>query len=348
MMNNIKLIDAIKDDASRFLFNKSRNALVISESLMLNEYIHDLYNPTWMPVIINNSYTGYIVSNVGEVKSESGVMLNKYSRYDNWYFSVCISGHGLKLVHRLVAQAFIPNPENKPQVNHKDGNKQNNWVKNLEWCTAKENSDHAWKMGLVDNSGEHQSHSKYTNKQIIQVCELLESREFDYSKIYEITGVTPSAISAIRSGAIWKTISTNYNIPQATALYTDETIKEVCKLLEDPTISHGEISERTGVNINTIKDIMKKTSYSRISDEYDIKPRINKGGWNPVSKYSNSQIRDVCTLLSTTDRSCKDIANITGVGISTVYDILHRRKWGIVSDGFNFDNRFNTSSNIIS
>ena len=70
-------------------------------------------------------------------------------------------------IHRLIAIAFIPNPENKPFINHKDGNKLNNSIENIEWCTPKENAQHAMDTGLNSNIGENHAHAKLKNKDVL-------------------------------------------------------------------------------------------------------------------------------------------------------------------------------------
>ena len=84
------------------------------------------------------------------------------------YFSIQLYKDGKYLqrpVHQFVAYAFIPNPLNKPQVNHKDGNKLNNNVCNLEWCTASENRQHAYDTGLqTKRYGIYNDKSKKVNQ----------------------------------------------------------------------------------------------------------------------------------------------------------------------------------------
>lgn len=75
-------------------------------------------------------------------------------------------------VHRLVAEAFIPNPDYRPQVNHKDSNRKNNTVENLEWCTAQENVKHSYEHGLNSNAGEKHPRSVLTAEEVMKIREL--------------------------------------------------------------------------------------------------------------------------------------------------------------------------------
>ena len=102
----------------------------------------------------------YQVSNLGHVRSMSfahtrQAKVLKATPTNCGYVKVELYANGkgkVKYVHRLVAQAFIPNPDNKPQVNHIDGNKDNNVASNLEWCSPGENQTHAIAHGLREPS----------------------------------------------------------------------------------------------------------------------------------------------------------------------------------------------------
>ena len=110
----------------------------------------------------------YQVSNMGRVKSlyirfkETGGKIIKPRISKDGYPVINLFHKGTekhKILHRLIAQAFIPNPENKKQVNHKDGVKTNNTLENLEWVTNQENMDHAYRTGL--NKSFRENHGRY-------------------------------------------------------------------------------------------------------------------------------------------------------------------------------------------
>jgi predicted XRE-type DNA-binding protein len=110
----------------------------------------------------------------------------------------------LYAIHRLVAEHFIPNKSNNPQVNHIDGNKLNNNINNLEWVTASENIQHSYDKKLTP-SGENHHQSKLTENNVRQIKTLL-SRGFSQRKIAKMFNVSQCPISEINRGLIWKHI----------------------------------------------------------------------------------------------------------------------------------------------
>ena len=101
-----------------------------------------------------SSNPNYIVSNTGRLRRKGRDVDKGYVNREGYMLAdLYENGEATKTrVHRLVAQEFIPNPENKPDINHKDGNKLNNHIDNLEWVTKLENNSHGWENDLITPS----------------------------------------------------------------------------------------------------------------------------------------------------------------------------------------------------
>ena len=107
--------------------------------------------------------------------------------------------------HRLVATYYHPNPENKPQVNHKDGNKANNHPDNLEWATGKENIHHAIDTGLLTiKRGEANHFSKLTKEEAMAIRIRRHHRNDKLNDLANAFGVSSQAIQNIVYGKTWK------------------------------------------------------------------------------------------------------------------------------------------------
>lgn len=128
------------------------------------------------------------------------------------------------MIHRLVAKAFIANPENKPCVNHKDGNKQNNNVDNLEWCTVKENNTHARETGLHKQAMGHKlSYQSSATKQIA------------LANLKNKSKLSPDEVRYVRS--IFKARTKEFS---ATALAKQfgTSVAAMCKIVSGVSYSH--------------------------------------------------------------------------------------------------------------
>lgn len=177
-------------------------------------------NEIWKDVV---GYEGlYQVSNLGRVKSLARTVIrsNGVPLYckEKVLKTAKISGYPLVdlrkkgnrkviQVHRLICLAFLPNPENKPQVNHKNGVKTDNRLENLEWATRSENSKHAFLIGLNKPNmlkGEKIGTSKLTEKQVIQIKH--GNKGLTRKQISAKYGIDPTTVSKIILGKSWKHI----------------------------------------------------------------------------------------------------------------------------------------------
>jgi len=163
----------------------------------------------WNPI---TEYNGdYEVSNLGNVRSLKNYgglkRLTKLSTYGGRYLRVSLSKNNKRRLHsvaRLVAKAFVLNPECKPQVNHISGDKLDNRVENLEWVTASENILHAFKLGIRNNRSNGGPAAKLTEGSVKRMRLMHEvNPSLTHQKIADMFGVERTNAGLILRRKTW-------------------------------------------------------------------------------------------------------------------------------------------------
>lgn len=146
----------------------------------------------------------YQVSNLGRIKSlvnKERILIPQRNAQGYLHVSLCKNGkRNNHMISRLVMRHFIPNPESKPCVNHIDGNKNNNTLKNLEWCTYSENIKHAYRNGLRGKYG----YKSKLNEHSVRVIRHLLGWDEDKKWIASIFNISITHLYNIKSNVIWK------------------------------------------------------------------------------------------------------------------------------------------------
>lgn len=123
----------------------------------------------------------------------------------NGYLWVHLQRNSVKefwFIHRLVARAFVPNPDNKPFVNHKSGRKTDNVADLLEWSTRRENVAHAFSTGLMSHAGEKNSQSKLTVDKVVEMRRLF-TEGVTRRELSDRFGVSYSRVRDVVNGTCW-------------------------------------------------------------------------------------------------------------------------------------------------
>ena len=154
--------------------------------------------------IIKN-FEDYEVSTTGLVRNRHTNKVLATSKLRNGYMNIKLYKDFKQknlLLHRVIATAFIPNPDNLKTVNHKDSNRANNDLSNLEWCTQSDNVIHGYTNGFHSTKGIKNGNSKLTVEQVISI----RKDERSYKDISKDYSIAPTTVGNIKNRYVWNHI----------------------------------------------------------------------------------------------------------------------------------------------
>lgn len=245
-------------DEKREYFCRRREDSRKAYEALMNYYpftLDNLDGEIWREI-----YPGYQVSNFGRVKSfkfKSLRIMRPLIARMYLCFNLRVDGvYKYISAHRLVAEAFVPNPDNKPQVNHIDGNKFNNHVSNLEWVTASENVQHAYDTGLYP-SCESRYNSKLTNEQVLFIRN--NTDQLSRKQLSILFNVTEAVIGSVQLGVHYKNIGGTIRprIKQRVPYHIRQQIRSEF-IKGDKRFGASALSRKYRVDRKTISRILKE------------------------------------------------------------------------------------------
>lgn len=265
--------------------------------MLISGVIYDqpINREQWVYVNYNgNILTRYLISDHGNVYDQKmSRYLNFHTDKDGYFRTDIYVGEKRKTIriHRVELMSFFPiNNHLEMQVNHKDGNKQNNSLFNLEWTTPIDNTRHAWDTGLNQCYGKNNGKSVYNDQDIHNICQLLD-QGLTNAQICDVFGITDkkeritfnATISGIRLGKCHRSISTQYHfLPemQVQQRYSLDFAHLVCNFLSDPNrqYTYKQImdflqipnEERPAFRIY-INDLLRGRTAKSVTEQYNLK-----------------------------------------------------------------------------
>lgn len=226
-----------------------------------------------MKEIFKQHKSGYLVSNQGRIKGIRVPFLSPTANSDGYLITSLptINGRSWASVHRVVYETFNGDIPKGMVINHKDGNKQNNHIENLEICTPSENTIHAYATGLAfGKAGEDNSQAKLTAEQFLQICELLMEGATN-KEIAELFGLHDRYASLIRHKKRWTSLFPSWYVPSSSLGNTKLPLPLMIQVYEDTLsdLKNHEIASKYNIDRSTISRIRSKQTWIDFIDYYE-------------------------------------------------------------------------------